>query len=145
MFSSILIVCTGNICRSPMGEYLLRERWQAPGARVASAGVQALIDWPADEEAIKAMQARGIDLSPHRARQISPEISQDADLILVMEDFHRDWIHSRLPTARGRVHGMGKWIDLPEVPDPYRRGPAAFEQAYDLLDRCVDSWLERIG
>ena len=128
-----------------MAEYLLRARWQKPDAREASAGVQALSGWPADDEALRVMQERGIDMNAHRARQLTPELVQQADLTLVMETFHRDWIHQRMPTARGRVHLISQWTDLPEVPDPYRRGPEAFQRSAAQLEHCVASWVQRLS
>lgn len=145
MFSSILVVCTGNICRSPMGEYLIRTRWQQPNAQVASAGVGALQGYPADDHAIAVMQEYGIDMQEHRAQQLVQPLISAYDLILVMEKGHEDWVNQRFPTARGRVHSMSKWTQDDEVPDPYRRGRAAFEACYAQLDGCVNSWLERIA
>ncbi|ORE87260.1 Low molecular weight protein-tyrosine-phosphatase wzb [Oceanococcus atlanticus] len=145
MFSSLLVVCTGNICRSPMGEFLLRDRWRKSGARVASAGVGAMLGWPADDDAIAVMDDYGIDMRAHQAQQIKPELLKAYDLVLVMEKHHEDWINQRFPTTRGRVHLMSKWQARDGVPDPYRRGRAAFEACYAQLDECVDQWLQRIG
>ena len=144
MFSSILVVCTGNICRSPMGEYLFKQRWQKAGWKVASAGVGALIGFPADDHAIAVMQEQGIDMSAHQAQQMSQALASAFDLILVMDKSHEEWINQRLPTSRGRVHQMSKWEAEDEVPDPYRRGREAFDASYSQIDRCVDSWLQRI-
>ena len=145
MFSSILVVCTGNICRSPMGEFLIRERWSKAGASVASAGVGAMAGWQADDDAIAVMDEQGIDMRAHTAQQLTQELINAYDLVLVMEKHHEDWINQRLPTARGRVHQMSKWSTRDAVPDPYRRGRAAFESCYTQLDECVDQWLQRIG
>ena len=144
MFSSVLVVCTGNICRSPMGEFLLKQRWDKADAQVASAGVGALVGHPADEHAIAVMQEHGIDMTEHRAQQLVQPLITSFDLILVMESGHERWINQRLPMARGRVHSICKWSDADEVPDPYRRGREAFEACYRQLDTCIDQWLERI-
>ncbi len=144
MFSSILVVCTGNICRSPMGEHLLRDRWRKPGARVSSAGIAALVGYPADEHAIAVMQEHGIDVGEHRARQLNSELAFSHDLILFMDTSHERWIQTRLPAARGRVYAMTKWLPQDEVPDPYMRGRNAFEQTYAELDAAVNSWLQRL-
>lgn len=145
MFSSVLVVCTGNICRSPMGEYLLRQRWAAADCRVGSAGTAALVNHPADDEAQAVMQEHGIDMAGHRARQATSDLIASHDLILTMEDHHARWLLSRYPTARGRVFPMLQWVqrDAP-VPDPYCQGRAAFERTWDLLDQAVDSWVSRL-
>lgn len=145
MFDSVLVVCTGNICRSPMGEFLLRKRWNKPGAKVASAGVGALVGYPADDLAIAVMDEQGVDMREHRAQQLVQPMVSAYDLILVMEKSHQSWINERLPISRGRVHAMTKWLSEEEVPDPYRQGRMAFEQCYQQLDVCVNSWLERIS
>ncbi len=128
-----------------MGEYLLKARWDKAGVQVASAGVGALVGYPADEHAIEVMQEHGIDMSAHTAQQLVQPLVSAFDLILVMEKGHEEWINRRLPTARGRVHAMSKWTEQAEVPDPYRQGREAFEACYAQLDLCVDSWLERIA
>ncbi|MBP6133345.1 MAG: low molecular weight phosphotyrosine protein phosphatase, partial [Thauera sp.] len=77
MFDKILTLCTGNICRSPLAEFLLRDRLAARGraATVASAGIGALVGHPADETTQRVALRHGIDLSPHVARQLTPEIT----------------------------------------------------------------------
>jgi protein-tyrosine phosphatase len=76
MFSRILTVCTGNICRSPAAEFLLRQRIEKAGKRVEarSAGIGALVDHPAEEATCAMMNARGVDLSTHRASQLTPSV-----------------------------------------------------------------------
>lgn len=128
-----------------MGEFLIRERWRKTGVRVASAGVGAMVGWQADDDAIAVMDERGIDMRDHQAQQLTQALINDYDLVLVMEKHHEDWINQRLPTARGRVHLMSKWQARDGVPDPYRRGRAAFEACYAQLDECVDQWLQRIA
>ena len=145
MFESVLVVCTGNICRSPMGEYLLRARWERPGARVSSAGTAALIHHPADDEAMAVMAEHGVDMSPHRARQVTTALVAGHDLILTMEEHHTRWLLSHYPEARGRVYPMLHWVESgAPVPDPYCQGRAAFERTRALLEPAVDAWIERL-
>ena len=142
MFKSILVVCIGNICRSPMAEALLRSR--APeGVVLSSAGIGALVGKPADPNALKLMEERGIDISEHRGRQLTPQIIQDADLILVMEKGHQDAVHSISPTARGKVHIICKWDDI-DVPDPYRKSPEYFEHILEMIEKGVDQWSSKL-
>ena len=138
MFSRILMVCVGNICRSPMAEALLRERLRTHprSPTIGSAGIAALVGKPADPMAVQLMQERGIDLTAHRARQLTPELIRGSDLILVMEQGHQRAVEDMLPAARGRVFTLGKWGGF-EVPDPYRKDRAAFEHAAALIDQGV--------
>lgn len=91
---SLLFVCTGNICRSPMAEFLARgiiDAWDpalAEGVRLRSAGVIAMDGNPATDQAVEAMASRGIDLSGHRAARLTGEMIRESDLVLVMEEEH---------------------------------------------------------
>lgn len=125
-----------------MAEGLLRQC--APeGAAISSAGIGALVGQPADPTAVRLMQERNIDISRHLARQLTPEIAGDADLILVMEAGQQQAVHSISPVARGRVHTIGKWIDA-EVPDPYRKSPEYFEHVLGLLEQGVETWAGKL-
>jgi protein-tyrosine phosphatase len=149
VFSSILTVCVGNICRSPMAEGLLADRLRRRGAKVvvASAGIAALVGRPADPIAQALMAERGLDLSGHRAQQLTPDLIRSFELILVMEAVQRQAVEAILPAARGRVHRLGRWGDF-DVPDPYGRERRAFERSLALIERGVDDlqssfWPER--
>src|SRR5512146_1980131 len=139
MFRRILTVCVGNICRSPMaeGELLARLRKRGVEAVVESAGIAALVGRPADPTAQELMMARGVDISMHRARQLTPEMIRSFELILVMEEGHQRDIEEMLPSARGRVHRIGRWGGF-DVTDPYRRDREHFERALELIVRGVD-------
>ena len=85
----VLFLCTGNICRSPMAEYLTRAKVGASGADVvtSSAGLALQGEQPTDH-AVSVMADRGIDMTPHRSRKVTPEILGDADLVLGMTARH---------------------------------------------------------
>ncbi|MDQ6996435.1 MAG: low molecular weight protein-tyrosine-phosphatase [Mariprofundus sp.] len=142
MFSDILVVCIGNICRSPMAEALLKARAPA-GVRVHSAGIGALVGEPADPASVELMQQRGIDITAHMARQLTAEMVCQADLILVMEDGHQQHIHTRSPAARGKVHSLGKWGDQ-QISDPYKKSPAYFASILMLIEQGVDAWADKL-
>ena len=138
MFHSILIACIGNVCRSPMAEAILKDRFarRGLGVRVESAGISALVGRPAERFAQELMRERGLDISAHRARQLTRELVTRDELILVMEAAHQKIIEAKYPTARGRVHRIGRWGAF-DVPDPFRGPRAEFEQALALIDRGV--------
>lgn len=138
----ILVVCVGNICRSPMAEALLRDAL-GPDKEVSSAGIGALVDEPADATAAHLMQARGLDIAAHRGRQLSERLLHEHDLVLVMERGHQEWIESRWPEARGRVYRWGHWSDF-DVPDPYRKDENAFREALALIERGLADWKEKL-
>lgn len=143
MFSNILVVCVGNICRSPMGEYLLRQKLaHRPELTIHSAGIGALVDKPADDTALALLQEHGVDASNHRARQASEALLANADLILAMEQGHLRQLHRMAPQIRGKAFLIGKWIGDQEVPDPYKQQRPAFEHAYKLIDQATDAWLK---
>lgn len=145
-FRSILTVCTGNICRSPLAEARLRQRLAEAGAdvHVASAGVGALVDEPADPHAVTVAAELGMDLSTHRGQQLTLSLGEAYELILVMENGQKEWIVSRYPVLQGRVYRLGHWQDL-DIPDPYGRSLQRFRAAASQIDLAVDHWLERIA
>ncbi|MCM0612647.1 low molecular weight phosphotyrosine protein phosphatase [Marinobacter sediminum] len=146
MFNNILIVCIGNICRSPMAEYLLRARLPENGGKeVYSAGIGALVDEAADDTALELLKEQGIDAIAHRAQQVTQEMLVDADLILVMEESHLKRLHEIAPQIRGRAFLLGKWQNDQPVPDPYRQQRPAFEHAFKLIDQAIESWLKHLG
>lgn len=146
MFNSLLIVCTGNICRSPVAAGIFRQRldasmqWQG---RIASAGIDALENQCAEATVQKLMRERDIDLSAHRARQLALEDLRQADLVLVMEKHQREAVLDIDPTARGKVFLLGHWIDA-EVPDPYLRGEEAHRATIELILAASQPWLDKL-
>lgn len=122
-----------------MAEALLADRLKRRGldVRVESAGIGALVGRPADPIAQGLMAERGLDISAHRARQLTPELVRAFELILVMEAEQQRAVVSMLPSARGRVHCIGRWGKF-DVPDPFRQPRPAFERALALIERGVD-------
>lgn len=137
----ILTLCVGNICRSPIAEALLAREF--PQLSVRSAGLSALISQPADALSQKVAAQHGLDLSQHRAQQISALLCQQSDLILVMEQGHKDWLEQLYPQVRGKTFRLGQFGQF-EISDPYGKPLHAFEAAYEAIFRGVTDWSHRI-
>jgi len=142
MFKNVMIVCVGNICRSPMAEVLLKH--QQPQLNVFSSGIGALVGKPADPAAIELMSEKGIDLGTHCAQQINTVLVSASDLILTMEQKHINAIQSKFPESRGKVHLIGKWSDNQEVPDPYKKNKEAFISALSLIESGLEGWQKKL-
>lgn len=142
---NIVMVCVGNICRSPMAEGLLRHlsEQNSLGLNVSSAGLSAMLGHQADSKAIETMQKRGIDISQHQPRQINPEILLTADLILVMESWQQKELGCIFPSSYGKVHRLGKWDNF-EISDPYRKPIEQFEEAFRLIEQGLLSWQKKL-
>ncbi|MBS0857083.1 MULTISPECIES: protein tyrosine phosphatase [unclassified Tatumella] len=143
MFNSILVVCTGNICRSPIGERLLRQA--LPDKTIDSAGVGALVDHEADSSAIAVAGQHQLSLQGHKARQFTGRLGRQYDLILVMEKHHIEQVTRIAPEARGKTLLIGHWLENKQIPDPYRQSMEAFEFVYQLLDQACQRWAGKLG
>ena len=145
-FQNILVVCTGNICRSPIGEVLLRQRIEAAGgsAEVASAGTGAVVGSGAHEHSIAVLSEAGLSARDHVARQFDGVADARFELILVMESGHKRWIQRSFPQLGGRTYLLGHWIEE-EIADPIGQPVDAFRVCFAQIERAVDSWLPRLG
>lgn len=143
MFNSILVVCTGNICRSPMGERLLRQ--QLPGKQVTSAGIFGLEGHPADAVAQDVAWHHGVSLDDHVGRKLTRSLLQKSDLILVMEPEHLRFIAAMAPENRGKSLLFGQWLETKDIPDPYRKSRDAFEYVFGQLGKASQEWARRLG
>ncbi|PYE40112.1 low molecular weight protein-tyrosine-phosphatase [Psychrobacter fozii] len=136
-FDSILVVCVGNICRSPMAAAILTERY--PDRHVDSAGLSALVGHFADIKAIELMTIHDIDISSHIAKPISEALVSHADLILTMTTSQTKWIENRWPHCRGRIFRIGHWIDK-DIVDPYQQDKSVFETSRQDIDDSLEQW-----
>jgi protein-tyrosine phosphatase len=151
VFTRVLVVCIGNICRSPTAEFLLRERLQhpdaalqAPDVQVVSAGLRAMVGQPMEATAAQVMLEHGLDGTSHRACQLTTTMLRDADLVLVMEKSQVAEVNDYAPQAHGKVFLLGKWQNNTSIPDPYGQPREAFQHAYQLIERAVDGWLPHL-
>jgi len=148
----VLMVCTGNICRSPTAEVVLRRKAQERGVgrrlEVDSAGTQAYhAGEGADPRTVECGTRRGYDFSSHRARRVTRADFEAYDWILAMDHSHLEALERlSYPGQRARlamflepvekIHGL-------EVPDPYYGGPMGFERVLDMCEDACKGWLDR--
>ncbi|MDR5899524.1 low molecular weight phosphotyrosine protein phosphatase [Halomonas vilamensis] len=145
MFERILVVCTGNICRSPVAEAFLRQR--LPERRISSAGLGALEGKPVSPLARQLAEADGLDVNHHQARQLTVAMIQEADLILVMTERQRRAVGQQAPQALGKTLLLGRWLDSGKgqnIPDPYRKSTEVFEHIHMLLKDASLAWAEKL-
>lgn len=139
---NILVLCVGNICRSPMAEAILAA--QLPNCVVRSAGMGAMIGKPADPTAVKLAAEAGYDITGHRAQQLSAAHLSWADLVLVMEREHKNSIEETYMSTRGKVFLLGETTGG-DIADPYLKGVQSFQSALMAIQQGVQFWAQRIS
>jgi protein-tyrosine phosphatase len=141
----ILFVCTGNICRSPTAEGVLKEMARRAGLKihVESRGTHDYhVGEPPDERAQNHALRRGYDLSEQRARHVSAEDYREFDLIVAMDRGHLRMLERACsPEHRGKLR---LFVPGRDVPDPYYGGPEEFEQVLDLVEAACRDLLQEI-
>ncbi|MFG1624064.1 low molecular weight protein-tyrosine-phosphatase [Kribbella sp. NPDC049227] len=137
------IVCSGNICRSPIGEVVLRAKLAEAGiddVQVTSSGTGG---WhagdPMDLRAAAALRRRGYDGSPHRARQFRAEWFAERDLVLAMDSGHLSAL-----TRRGRAAVPIQLFADVDVPDPYYGDDEGFDDVLAQIEKAADAWVDRL-
>jgi protein-tyrosine-phosphatase len=148
MIKHVLLVCTGNICRSPLAEALLVRTMSErgiSGVGVTSAGTGAWDGAPASEGAYLVGLERGLDLSGHRARLLTRELVEQADLILTMARHHRARVDEL--GGEGRVFVLGEYAgrDEAEVSDPFGGDLDIYRETCAELEGLVEATAERLA
>ncbi|NYZ63973.1 low molecular weight protein-tyrosine-phosphatase [Luteimonas deserti] len=149
----LLVVCLGNICRSPMAEGALRARIEAAGlgtrVTVDSCGTG---DWhagdPPDPRSIRTAAAHGVDIAGLRARVLTGGDYTAFDVLLCADASTRGIVEARRPAAAtAAIAGLLQWAGTGDgdVPDPYRGSAGDFEAVWGLVDRAAEAIVARIG
>jgi protein-tyrosine phosphatase len=142
VINTVLFVCIGNICRSPMAERLFSRA--LPALQVCSAGIHAVVGAPADPIAVALMREQGIDLTAHRAQNLSGWMVKEADLIVTMDQEQARIIANAHPASKGKLIRLGE-AGRYDVPDPYLHGEAAFRHACGLITWGINELAGRIA
>lgn len=143
----LLVVCTGNLCRSPMAVAVLRDRFRRAGVKVSvsSAGTAVRSGHAPVETVAELLAERGLSAAAEEPRPVSVDDLRRADLVLVMEEAHRRTLYQRLPAALPRILLLGELDGAgDEIPDPHRRGRAAHRAALHRIEGAVDDGWERL-
>lgn len=150
----ILLVCTGNTCRSPMAAHLLQLALKGHNLDkhfvVSSAGIAAVPGQPAAAHAIEAMAAYGASLEGHRSRSLDRDLVDAAWLILTMTQDHKESVLRLFPQAQERVYTLGEFAGEPfgpawEVPDPYGQSAEVYRSTGEALRRALERVAQRLA
>lgn len=144
----IALVCTGNTCRSPMAEVLMRNRIEKRTGRkdpvqIISAGLAAFQGDRASPQAVEVMERRGLDLSCHSSQPLTEQLLALADIVLTMTRGHRDAILAKFPEAADRVHTLR--IDGGDIADPVGAPVDAYESCAHQIDSQLAIWEQRLA
>jgi len=140
----VLFVCTGNTCRSPLAEGLLRNAVEGRGdVKVRSAGVSAMPGGPASRQTVEALKRRGISLDGFRSRMVDAASIDWATHVFAMTRGHLDALERMFPEAADKFFMACEFIDLPgrgvgaDVPDPIGGGPETYEKVAEVLELAL--------
>jgi protein-tyrosine phosphatase len=148
-----LVVCTGNTCRSPMGEALLRKQiaqklgcspaeLESRRISVQSAGIAAMPGAPAADQAVEVMQEMGLQIGDHQSQPVTPRLAQYADVILTMTEAHRQALISQWPSLESRTFTIS--ADGSDISDPIGSPIEVYRQCAQQIDQQMAQWAAKL-
>ena len=142
---NILVICTANICRSPVVAMLLQDALANKNVKVSSAGTLALNGNKAADTMRKLLVERELHrIEDHRSQALMPHHLSQADLIFCMEHEHVARVLQMNPVLKGKVKLMGHFENQSEVSDPYGHDEPVYEQSIEQMQRLTTQWVDKM-
>jgi protein-tyrosine-phosphatase len=146
---TVLMICTANLCRSPMAEAILKkqasERSDAEQWHIESAGVWAQDGKPPSFLSKYVMEMMGMDISQKQSQSVSRKLLQNFDLILTMEEEHKDWLKEQYGETADRVYMLSEMVgEVADIPDPIGGELFEYQEVAQLLQHIITDGYEQI-
>lgn len=146
----ILLVCTGNTCRSPMAAAMLQRLLEQRGAdmgeyQIITAGLGAGTGWPASPGAMYAMQLMGLDISQHRSQALNREMVESADMILTMTATQRECLADKYPQHRLKINTLAQAVgEQADILDPFGQDAVKYVESAREIKRLLEKLVELV-
>ncbi|MBN2143747.1 MAG: low molecular weight protein arginine phosphatase [Candidatus Aureabacteria bacterium] len=146
---TILFVCTGNTCRSPMAQCYFDHLTRGKNIRTFSAGTASLNGFPASSLASRIMARYQLDLSSHKTRKVEKELLDQSDMIIVMTEFHRDYLLREWPETGNKIFLLREFDKNPlqgrmDIDDPMGGSEDFYQQVFDLMKEPLERLSEMV-